>query len=671
MISNLKGRLRNTNLPKSNALFPLFEAVVNSIHSIDERIETQKDIDMSTAYIKIYVLRSSQTNLDNQKEEIIGFKIEDNGIGFNENNFRSFKELDSEYKISKGCRGIGRLLWLKEFQLIDISSTFKENGIVYSRTFKFTIEREVYDELIVPTNQPLSTIVCLKNVKAEYLQYIPKTSDAIAKALLEHCLWYFLRNGSAPNIKIFDSDSCVNLSDVYEEYMFGAAKSEVVYIKDIEFEITHIKVKQGNDNTISYSAANRLVKSESLNGKIPALFGRLKEDGSDFNYMCFVSSSYLTDNVTPERLSFTISDNIEPMFANTEISFQDIKNAVYQCIEKYLEPYLQEQKELGKKRFINFINNEAPRYRPFIDKFSENDKIVDPKISNKELELKLHNQLMHFEAELIKEGHDLMIPCNMENEETYTKRIGEYLSKASDLRKSDLANYVTHRKVIIDLLSNALKVQSNGKYVKEDLIHNLIMPMGKTSNELFENDSNLWIIDERLAFHNFLASDKTIKSMPITDCMETKEPDLLALNIYDNPLLVNNGDTLPLASLTVIEFKRPMRNDAKAGEDKDPIEQALKYIERIRNGKVLTDTGRPIPQSDSIPAFCYVICDLTESITDRCKIFGLRVTADKLGFFGYNENYKAYIEVISFDQLLKMARERNRAFFDKLGLPTN
>ena len=39
MDSNLRGRLRNTSLPKSNALLPLYEAVVNSIHAIDERIE--------------------------------------------------------------------------------------------------------------------------------------------------------------------------------------------------------------------------------------------------------------------------------------------------------------------------------------------------------------------------------------------------------------------------------------------------------------------------------------------------------------------------------------------------------------------------------------------------------------------------------------------------------
>lgn len=49
---------------------------------------------------------------------------------------------------------------------------------------------------------------------------------------------------------------------------------------------------------------------------------------------------------------------------------------------------------------------------------------------------------------------------------------------------------------------------------------------------------------------------------------------------------------------------------------------------------------------------------------------GLSMTPDKMGFFGYNNHYSAYIEVISFDKLLLEAEQRNKAFFEKLGLPT-
>lgn len=132
-----------------------------------------------------------------------------------------------------------------------------------------------------------------------------------------------------------------------------------------------------------------------------------------------------------------------------------------------------------------------------------------------------------------------------------------------------------------------------------------------------------------------------------------------------------DGQRLPLASIVVVEIKRPMRNDAASGEDKDPIEQALGYLDRIRTGQAMTASGRPIPRSEDIPGFCYVVCDITPSVERRCKMAQLKVTSDRQGYFGYNDNYKAYIEVLSYDRLLNGARERNRAFFDKLGLPTN
>jgi hypothetical protein len=66
-----------------------------------------------------------------------------------------------------------------------------------------------------------------------------------------------------------------------------------------------------------------------------------------------------------------------------------------------------------------------------------------------------------------------------------------------------------------------------------------------------------------------------------------------------------------------------------------------------------------------------VLCDLTDSITDRCKKHSMTQSHDGMGFFHYNPNYNAYIEVISFDKLVQAAKERNRAFFDKLGLPVS
>jgi hypothetical protein len=133
--TNLKGRLRNTPLPRSHGLMPVFEAVVNSIHSIEEKgnIENGK--------IVLELNRSTQSNLDvesNIPKPIVGFTIKDNGCGFDEANFKSFKTLDSEHKISKGCRGVGRLMWLKVFMVVEIESHFlTEEKLLKKRCFRF------------------------------------------------------------------------------------------------------------------------------------------------------------------------------------------------------------------------------------------------------------------------------------------------------------------------------------------------------------------------------------------------------------------------------------------------------------------------------------------------------------------------------------------------------
>jgi hypothetical protein len=220
------------------------------------------------------------------------------------------------------------------------------------------------------------------------------------------------------------------------------------------------------------------------------------------------------------------------------------------------------------------------------------------------------------------------------------------------------------------LLEKAIQKTDNGKYSRENLIHTLLMPMRVDSNEVRTIDTNLWLIDERLAFHDYLASAKPLSSMPITGSKKNKEPDIAVLNVFDNPILVAEGNRLPLASIVVVEIKRPMRNDAKEGEEKDPIEQALGYLESIREGDVTTPTGRPIPRSRSIPGFCYVLCDITATIEKRCRMHDAILTSDGLGYFFYHKAFSAYVEVLSFNRLVNSARERNRAFFDKLGLPT-
>ncbi|MBK4785497.1 MAG: ATP-binding protein [Pantoea sp. Pent] len=667
--TNLKGRLRNTSLPKSHGLMPVFEAVVNSIHSIEEMDNA------SEGKIVLRVNRASQGSLDldtKSQPPIVSFTITDNGCGFDEANFKSFKTLDPDHKIDKGCRGVGRLMWLKVFALVEVESHFFDvDGKLKKRVFRFKDKLGVHGEKVVEaTSQKPGTLIKLVDYDESFRKQVPAKGQSIANQLLEHVLWYFVRQGSAPKILPEDTDEVFDLDHLPEEHMHDSAFLETISIRDYQFDLTHIKFRTSVNkrHQLALCAANRLVKEESIQGKLPGLYGKISDTSGEFTYTCYVSSDYLNQHVRSERISFDIAEDVEDIL--NEVSFKDIREAVLARTKEYLQDVLTENVSAGRRRVDDFINTHAPRYRPIANYFAEELLIVDTEKSDKELELHLYAQWYEVERQLVSEGHDIMQPQNNEHIEEYKERLGEYLRKAEDLKKSDLANYISHRKVIIDLLQKSIERLEDGKYAREDIIHELIMPMRKDSAEVFLDSCNLWLIDERLAFHNYLSSDKTLNSMTITGNDSTKEPDLLSLRVFDNPLLVNEQSSFPLAAITVIEIKRPMRNDIREGEDKDPIDQALSYLERIRDGKVTTKFGRPIPGNNDIPGYCYVLCDLTESMHRRCRRANLRITSDGMGYFGYNEPSHAYIEVISFDQLVKAAKERNRAFVDKLGLPS-
>jgi hypothetical protein len=677
--TNLPGRLRNTSLPASNGMLPLYEAVANSIHAIEDA-----GIAADKGKITVTIVRDGQSSFifdsttkrtgTDSRGEIAGFNILDNGVGFNNANMQSFETLDSEYKASRGGRGVGRLLWLKAFASVTIESVYKaEQTNRKKRVFSFDVKRGVTDPVVSEAgNAQTYTLIKLSGFAKRYREASAKTARVIAKNLFEHCLWYFVRPGGAPNIEIVDGDEAIALDTVYDEHMVAGAQSETIDLKGTNFELIHIKLSASSSrsHSIAFCASNRLVVQESLKGKIPGLYGSLHDGDGDFVYECYVSSPLLDNRVRSERTSFDIEEEPLEMFASGELSQKEIRDAVVGRAAKFLSGYLEEKRRLGKERVTEFVAKKAPRYRPIMSRIPDDQLAVDTNISDKDLDLMLHKHLSEIESKLLADGHDVMVPQDNETYDQYKARLNDYLKTAEDIKKSDLANYVAHRRVILDLLEKAIQRKPDGKYSREDLIHNLIMPMGNTSNDLHFDSCNLWLVDERLAFHDYMASDKTLSAMPITTSESTKEPDIVALNAYDNPILVTDSEKLPLASIVVVELKRPMRNDAAAGEDKDPVEQALGYIERIRDGKIQTHTGRPIPKSEDTPGFCYVICDITPSVEKRCKILGLRPTHDFGGYFGYNPNYRAYVEVISFDRLVNAAKERNKAFFDKLGLPT-
>src|SRR5690606_35283739 len=101
----------------------------------------------------------------------------------------------------------------------------------------------------------------------------------------------------------------------------------------------------------------------------------------------------------------------------------------------------------------------------------------------------------------------------------------------------------------------------------------------------------------------------------------------------------------------------------------DPVSQAYRMIRDVRDGKLKDKAGRLVrAASRDIPAYCYIVCDLTSSLETRIQDMGGRRTPDNLGYYGFNEALNAYYEIITYSKILADAKKRNRILFEKLNL---
>jgi hypothetical protein len=59
---------------------------------------------------------------------------------------------------------------------------------------------------------------------------------------------------------------------------------------------------------------------------------------------------------------------------------------------------------------------------------------------------------------------------------------------------------------------------------------------------------------------------------------------------------------------------------------------------------------------------------LTPQLKSIAQMASLDPTPDECGYFGFNRNFKAYVEITSYDKLLKDSSDRNRELFKALEL---
>jgi len=666
---DLTGKIKSTHLPRAKALLPMFEAVVNSFQAIEDAAGT-----ILSPSVEIIVEREPTLEGLESEGEIKGFVIADNGVGFGEANLDSFFTEYTMYKVARGGKGVGRFMWLKAFQYAEIESHYWDGTQLRKQAFKFT---KSGDE---PTGPPTvseekvpKTTVSLVGLMPPYKESCPRGLKLVGHQLIEHCLPFFI-DPKCPVVSIRDNNESIDLNNYFRETFAAKATKHTFLVRGTNFALTGLRLYNPHElqHRLLYAANFREVLAEKLEKYLPNLQKKRLIDpgGEKFVYLGFVEGDYLDQHVNGERTNFTFPVNGE---LDTETLFDEptldkIREAALDCVSDDLKPFLEEINTEKRSAISAYITEEAPQYRPLMRYMEEFIDRIPPGSSGRVLESALHEQMYEKQRELKQEGHVLMEDSARQSlkPEEYEAKLGDFLERANELGKSSLAQYVAHRKVILDFLEKSL--QSNpetGKYPLEEIIHRIIYPMRTTSGDVPYEQQNLWIIDERLAYHGFLASDMPLDHVDVLKNASESRPDIM---VFDHALSFAEDDTA-LNSLVIVEFKKPARSDYRK---EDPIDQVYRLIREIKGGHYKDKNGVEIKvQSDRIPAYAYVICDTTKEVEIIAENKGLIPTPDNLGYFGYNQKLSAYVEIISYAKLLRDAKKRNRILFDKLHLPVH
>lgn len=657
---NIQGVINNIKSNTSNVYTPIIEAIVNSIQSIVE-----KGIDNG----KIEVILHREQLLDfGVIPNVVSIDIIDNGIGFCKKNTDSFDTFYSEHKKDIGGKGFGRFMFPYYFNDVFVESVFKdENDSFIKRKFKFGKQLEIVTNLKDEPSNSSKTYSKISLIGLKNKQSLDKTIDTISKKILEKILIYFLDdNFKCPTIIIKEGADDKQFRVIND---FLTETDEIVFVKNNSFTLQKEDKKfefftktfkiffaGSQKSKIILTAHQREVTDTSLYKYVPEFEDDFYEEdentGAKSNYIIktYVTGDYLDNNVSLERDMFDFPKDIPNM--HYPFSQADIERATSEIAKDLFSIDVNIRSEKKFKEIKHYVNYSAPWHRTYLKDLDLSN--IPYNLSDEDIEIHLQRAKFNQETTTRKELREYL----NSTDDDFDEKISNAISRISEIGKSDLAHYVFNRKCILDALRELLKRRDDGKGELEKDVHNLIFPMGGDSEKTHYDKHNLWLLDERLVFTEYVASDRKISTKK--DALS--EPDLV---IFDQKKSFRAGDNSFSNPLTIFEFKRPKRKEYK--EEDDPILQISKYLKDIRDNKYDMPEGlEKIKVNDNTPVYGYVVCDITKRIKDFAQKYQLTLSPDEEGYFGYHSGYKMYIEIISYKKLIDDATLRNKVFFNKL-----
>ncbi len=659
--SNLVKRI--DRLPKpgiaADAMQPLFEAVSNSIHSTQDRFKENV-----AAKGKIVVTLTMA-----RRQAPAKIVVEDNGVGLDAKNYEAFTTTDTDNKIARGGKGVGRLLWLDCFEAISVSSQSDENGRTKRRKFRFVLSQsdqiQNYEESSVDGDAPETGLtVEFSGLRDNgYRAKFPGRPAYVFQHFTSHFLPTFIGQRS-PRITVHCGDetrhypeeinSIIHRRETIENIATAGYGSLSLTLMECD-KIASADL-QGS-HFVHFIAHDRTVHSQKIDGKLGLKYFGPNEDRV---FHAVLTGKYLDDNVNQERTKFQFEDAVLDRIVN------DICTP---HIEKFLAEPLQSLRQDQRTR-VKAITESYPSVA-FGDVDELQEKLPSGELNDDAIFGHLSRERYRRDqrqAEKIRAVLERLKEPSVDVN-TFASAIEAAGKAIEEAEQKSLTEYIVRRKVVLDFIEILLeKVRDDTRdssYQREEVLHSFICPL--RVNTLTDGSRkvvpaashDLWIIDERLTFAQYFSSDEEFQNL--SDAVASEErPDVL---IFDHVHGLRQTDDP--SRVLLVEFKRPGRTSYAV--DENPQHQVERYVRRLLEGGKLDVKGRPIKLKDDTVFYCFIVADIVGKMDEWT--YSWDRTADGRGrLYQPRSGFKGSIELIAWDTLLSDARERNQAFFDRAGI---
>jgi hypothetical protein len=456
-----------------------------------------------------------------------------------------------------------------------------------------------------------------------------------------------------PQILIqFDDDAPIDIRSRFQGMFKQFAEGKIVCdIDGVPEELSYSLAKlprtqQFKNHCLLLSAADRIVGSpRDLTNKIgqPYFIG---EDNERYVVIAVVRGEAFESRLNDSRTGI----NLGPRVVEEVVSHisEKIQSAEHEQIDKIKTDQSEEL-------------TEALRENPIL-KLWLRGKTVKDYVATRPNNWKPEQFISDLAIERYRATSDLtkQIVAASNDAENYEATIKQIVAKIDASKKETLAEYVIHRKNIIALVEAARRFQGDGKRAPEDAIHELVFRRFSDSTNVSYFEHNLWLVDDLLAFLPYVSSDRTLHGG-----RRSKGDKVTDLMFFDDSMILGDNDG---STLTIVEFKRPSRNDYVFGAEKnDPILQVINTLDKsVAEGGITKTDGTYFSFVNVVRKFAFVIADLTPSLIDTLNKHDFHNSWNPKVFVRYRERTGIFIQVFGYDTLVENAKKRNQAFFKVL-----